>query len=216
MKQQNKQYTTNSETPRRATESDRELVIDILCRCFCHDPYILWLIAPAPDKKQALYHLCSFVFEETLHTGIITVSPHNTGVALWSYGLQEPLSLLLMRRYVTILRAVRIPCFFRMLLQDIQTKKKLPKNNCIHLCMIGVLPEYRAQGYASILIDSFLKEHSTAPVFLETSVERNISIYMKKGFEIYDTIHCTDDLTLSFMKRSVRYAIISSRVPVIS
>ncbi|MGM0462640.1 MAG: GNAT family N-acetyltransferase [Fibrobacterota bacterium] len=204
MKQQEIQSREDSATPRYATEADREFVIDTLCRCFCHDPYILWLIAPAPDKKQALYHLCSFVFEETLHTGKISVSPHNAGVALWSCGIEEPLSLLLIRRYVTILRTVRISCFFRMLLQDIQTKKKLPKNNCIHLCMIGVLPEYRGQGYAGMLIDSFLKEHSSAPVFLETSVEKNISIYRKKGFEIYDTLHCTDGLTLSFMKRPVR------------
>jgi len=61
-----------------------------------------------------------------------------------------------------------------------------PRERHWHVGPIGVHPEVQGRGGGKALLTSFLAmaDEQGAPVFLETDVERNVSLYKKFGFEI--------------------------------
>jgi ribosomal protein S18 acetylase RimI-like enzyme len=63
-----------------------------------------------------------------------------------------------------------------------------------HLYMIGVLPEAQGKGLASTLMNPMLQsmKEKSIPVFLETANLRNVDIYKKKGFKIFETLTIRD------------------------
>jgi len=69
-----------------------------------------------------------------------------------------------------------------------------------HLYMIGVLPEAQGKGLASALMNPMIQrmKEKSIPVFLETANPRNVNLYKKKGFKIFETLPIGDD-TLSLM-----------------
>jgi ribosomal protein S18 acetylase RimI-like enzyme len=65
--------------------------------------------------------------------------------------------------------------------------RKYPRS--CHLYIIGVLPEAQGKGLASTLMNPMLQrmKEKSIPVFLETANLRNVDIYKKKGFKIFET-----------------------------
>jgi predicted acetyltransferase len=60
--------------------------------------------------------------------------------------------------------------------------------------MIGVLPEAQRKGLASTLMNPMLQsmKEKSIPVFLETANLRNVDIYKKKGFKVFETLTIRD------------------------
>jgi GNAT superfamily N-acetyltransferase len=56
--------------------------------------------------------------------------------------------------------------------------------------MIGVLPEAQGKGLASALMNPMIQrmKEKSIPLFLETASPRNVDIYKKKGFKIFETL----------------------------
>jgi GNAT superfamily N-acetyltransferase len=60
--------------------------------------------------------------------------------------------------------------------------------------MIGVLPEAQGKGLASGLMNPMIQrmKEESIPLFLETANPRNVDIYKKKGFKIFETLSIGD------------------------
>ena len=60
--------------------------------------------------------------------------------------------------------------------------------------MIGVLPEAQGKGLASALMNPIIQrmKEKAIPVFRETANPRNVDIYKKKGFKIFETLTIGD------------------------
>jgi ribosomal protein S18 acetylase RimI-like enzyme len=60
--------------------------------------------------------------------------------------------------------------------------------------MIGVLPEAQGKGLASALMNPMIQrmKEKSIPLFLETANRRNVDIYKKKGFQIFETLTIGD------------------------
>jgi ribosomal protein S18 acetylase RimI-like enzyme len=63
-----------------------------------------------------------------------------------------------------------------------------------HSYMIGILPEAQGKALASTLMNPLLQnmKEMSIPVFLETANLRNVEIYKKKGFKIFETLTIRD------------------------
>jgi ribosomal protein S18 acetylase RimI-like enzyme len=66
-------------------------------------------------------------------------------------------------------------------------KSFYPKEPINYLWFIGVDPEYTNKGAGTRLLHEIIKD-SDRPIYLETSVHRNLSWYQKNGFELYHTL----------------------------
>jgi len=76
-----------------------------------------------------------------------------------------------------------------------------PKEPFSYLWFIGVNPNFQNKGKGSQLLREIIEysEKQKRPIYLETSVDRNLPWYQKHGFEIFQSLNLT--YTLYMMRR---------------
>jgi len=69
-------------------------------------------------------------------------------------------------------------------------KKLYPKTPFCYLWFIGTSPDVQRKGIGSTLLKTLLDQcdQQDLPVYLETSVERNLPWYKKWGFTVYEEL----------------------------
>lgn len=173
---------------RLATSNDEGKVVHILCNSFKNDPHILWMLEKSKYPKK-LEAIMTYVFRQTLEVGTIYLTEDETATALWKSEKKEKINFEFIKRNLNFLFKVGLRSVVRILTNESFTYKQYPKNEkYTHLYVIGVLPESQGKGYASSLMNPVLNEteQNSEPVFLETANIKNVQIYIKKGFEIYN------------------------------
>jgi len=75
-------------------------------------------------------------------------------------------------------------------------KKLHPKTPFCYLWFIGTAPDVQRKGIGSALLETLLDQcdQQSLPVYLETSVERNVPWYKKWGFTVYQELDLTYQL----------------------
>ena len=173
---------------RLATSKDETKAVAILCHSFKNDPHIIWMLEKSKYPKK-LEAIMTYVFRQTLNVGKIYLTEDETATALWTSEKKEKINIEFFKRNLSFLFKVGLRSVVRILTNESFTYKQYPKNKkYTHLYVIGVLPESQGKGYASSLMNPVLNEteQRSEPVFLETANLKNVQIYIKKGFEIYN------------------------------
>ena len=86
----------------------------------------------------------------------------------------------------------------KVLARESRMKAFHPKSPFAYLWFVGVHADFQNQGKGSELLENLIDRYSqqNRPIYLETSVERNLSWYLKHGFEIFNTLHLTYPLSM--------------------
>jgi ribosomal protein S18 acetylase RimI-like enzyme len=129
------------------------------------------------------------------------LSDDNNAVALWDFERNEKMSLHYVCRNLAFLIRIGIKSVARIVKSEAHVHNNFRKYpSFCHLYMIGVLPEAQGKGLASALMNPMIQrmKEKSIPVFLETANPRNVNLYKKKGFKIFETLPIGDD-TLSLM-----------------
>jgi ribosomal protein S18 acetylase RimI-like enzyme len=81
-----------------------------------------------------------------------------------------------------------------------------PKDSCWYLPLIGVDPAQQGRGCGSALLQYALSrcDRDGVPAYLESSNPRNISLYLRHGFEIIGNIQVGSSPTMAPMLRRPR------------
>jgi len=175
---------------RIATPADIDLIKNILLASFKNDPHVNWLLEESKSKFK-LNVLIDYVVHQTLRKGEIYLSDDHNAVALWDFERNEKLSFHYIWRNLTFLIQIGIKSVVRIVKSEAHVHnnfRKFPRY--CHLYMIGVLPEAQGKGLASALMNPMIQrmKEESIPVFLETANLRNVEIYKKKGFKIFETL----------------------------
>ena len=179
---------------RMATLADVDLIKNILLISFRNDPHVTWLLEESKNKFK-LKVLIDYVVHQTLRKGEIYLSDDNNAVALWDFEGNEKLSFHYIWRNLAFLIQIGIKSVVRIVKSEAQVHKNFRKySHYCHLLMIGVLPEEQGKGLASALMNPMIQkmEEKSIPLFLETANPRNVEIYKKKGFKIFETLTIGD------------------------
>jgi ribosomal protein S18 acetylase RimI-like enzyme len=175
---------------KRATLADVDSIKNILLVSFENDPHLKFLLEQSKNG-QKLNILIDYVVDQTFRGGEIYLSEDNNGVALWDFERDEKMSLHYIWRNLTFLVRIGIKPVIRIVKSEAHIHKNFRKYpRYCHLYMIGVLPEAQGKGLASTLMNPLLQRmnEKSIPVFLETANPRNVDIYKKKGFNIFETL----------------------------
>jgi ribosomal protein S18 acetylase RimI-like enzyme len=184
---------------RVATLADVDLVKQILLVSFKNDPHVNWLLEESKNPFK-LNILIDYVVHQTLRKGEIHLGDDNNAVALWDFERNEKMSLHYFCRNLAFLIRIGIKSVVRIVKSEAHVHynfRKYPRY--CHLYMIGVSPEAQGKGLASALMNPVIErmKEESIPVFLETANPRNVDIYKKKGFKIFETLTIGDhDLSL--------------------
>lgn len=179
---------------RRATLADVDLIKNILLVSFKNDPHVNKLLEESKNERK-LDILIDYVVDQTFRRGEIYLSDDNNAVALWDFEGNEKMSIHYIWRNLAFLIRIGIKSVIRIVKSEAHIHNNFRNDpRYCHLYMIGVLPEAQGKGLASTLMNPMLQrmEEKSIPVFLETANLRNVDIYKKKGFKVFETLTIGD------------------------
>ena len=175
---------------RRATLADVDRIKKILLVSFKNDPHVTWLLEESKSKFK-LKVLIDYVVDQTIRRGEMYLSDDNNAVALWDFERSERMSFHYIWRNLAFLIQIGIKSVVRIVKSEAQVHNNFREYpRYCHLYMIGVLPEAQGKGLASTLMNPMIQrmKEKSIPVFLETANLRNVDIYKKKGFKIFNIL----------------------------
>ncbi|MEO1451340.1 MAG: GNAT family N-acetyltransferase [Bacteroidota bacterium] len=198
-----------------ATRQDKARVIDILVTAFDQDPQIQWYIGKGPGRQRRLYTLMEFAFEEGMARNAVFLSEDRNGVSIWRKTTATPFSWPFMWLYVKFTMVFGLKRIKAITAMEDNIKSRYPTSNPFwYLWLLAVAPEGQGKGVSSQLLRPHLHsaDKQEVPVYLETSKLRNVSIYQRKGFEVYDEMELDAEVgsQIYFMRREANPVIPSS------
>ncbi len=187
---------------KRAEYNDKSLVVDILTKSFDTNQSVNYIVKQDQKRVERIRTLMDYSFEVCFLFGDVFLSDDKTACALIVYPDKKTTtikSILLDAKL--ILQCVGFNNVKKTLAREALIKKIQPKELMSYLWFIGVDPENQNNGIGSNLLSSLIEysSHRNRPIYLETSIMKNLPWYKKFGFEIYNE----QDLSyrLYFLKR---------------
>jgi len=172
----------------RATREQQTVLGATLADAFSDDPVFAWLL-PDDDKREER--------RRTFFTSIARsylrrdkhayVAGDGAGAALWAApgAWRLPQSEVLRETPSSVKAFGRnLPRALRLLMQVEGLHPKEPKH--WYLGYVGVAAQHRNQGVGGLLIHEVLRQadRDGVPAYLESSNERNLTLYKRHGFEV--------------------------------
>lgn len=193
--------------PVHATAADVGTMVDVLVAAFMDDPVQRWIFEPAAHLEAGVRAMFEVIVPDYFWLGHSYVAGDGRGAALWAppdrHALREPAVIELLTAIEPHLgdeTATRLGEVGR-------TSQYHPAEPHFYLGVLGVDPSAQGTGVGAQLIAPLLAEcdRSGFLAHLESSNPRNISFYLRHGFEVTDEFRCGGDgPVLTIMTRRPR------------
>lgn len=182
---------------RKATKQDKALILEIISKAFYDNKSVNYVIKQGnPENNiKRIKSLVDYSFQLCINYGEIWLDENETGCLMFLNPHDKDLTLNSIRWDAQLaLNCIGLSRVGKVLGREGKIKKNHPKTSFFHLWFIGVLPEHQGKGIGSDLIKIVLNKanESGLPIYLETSVLRNLKWYENYGFGIYNEIEFPD------------------------
>lgn len=169
----------------------------MLAKAFQDNPFYAYVYPDAAEMEARIPYMLEFHLRYGLHYGQTYVtSSQLEGVAIWLHSAQMSMSfwrLLMSGALWSSLKMGReAGRRIQRLSGHIEAKQKeLVTFPHWYLHTLGVDPKFQGRGYAGKLLKGMLNriDEEGLPCYLETSTERNVSMYRHFGFEVIEEIY---------------------------
>ena len=181
----------NDPLVRPATSSDVPAIVDMLVRAFADDPVATFMFAGARRRKLGLHSFfTSQLRRQYLPYGHVYVTEDLAGAALWGppgRARHAVAELIQMLPTVPFLLSAHTINALRL---TFKVESLHPEEPHWYLFTLGADPDQQGKGVGSALLRSALAhvDELGDPAYLESSKERNISLYARFGFEVIDEV----------------------------
>ncbi len=188
----------------RGTVDHRDLVVKILSESFDDNKSVNYVVKQDDKRKERIKILVEYSFNLCLHFGDIWISNDQKGCALIMIPDRKHFSLRAILWDVKLaFSVIGIRRVLTVMNREAKVKAHHPKNNACYLWFIGVDPNHQSDGIGSKLLLEIIEkyEQDGLPIYLETSVDRNIPWYARYGFEVFQSIEFS--YTLYSLRRTI-------------
>lgn len=189
---------------KRGTVDHRDLVVKILSESFDDNKSVNYVVKQDGKRQERIRELIDYSFNICYAFGDVWIADDDQACALVLYPDKKRLTLAALLWDVKLaLSAIGLTRVGQVLNRESMIKSFHPKEQFIYLWYIGVSPELQDKGSGSKLLEEIIKESEIQgrPIYLETSVNRNIAWYTKYGFEIFKTFNLS--YTIYMLRRMV-------------
>lgn len=193
---------------RLAVQADVPEMRDALVEAFLEDPVVAWVYPDVVNRSECLPEWYDIMLTAGLRSGHTYTVTSKQAVAVWSppavphmvewerdgAAMADMMSRHLGGRTKYVLDG----------LMRIETAHPHDVPH-FYLAMLGTLPAAQGKGLAGALLDDVLErcDREGWPSYLETSRERNVHFYERRGFRVTSTMELPDDgPTIWFMWRN--------------
>jgi ribosomal protein S18 acetylase RimI-like enzyme len=188
---------------RKADISDKPIVLDILTRSFDGNKSVNYVVKQDRNRVDRIRKLMDYSFNVCNEIGEVWLSDDLEACALILFPDKKRLSFRAMLREIKLaLSVIGISRVNAVLKREAMIKANHPQEPFVYLWFIGVAPQHQGKGLGCALMQEViqLSEERKRSIYLETSVEGNLSFYKKLGFEIFRTLKL--DYTLYQLRRA--------------
>jgi ribosomal protein S18 acetylase RimI-like enzyme len=175
----------------KAEICDKPIIIDILSKAFEENKSVNFVVKQDASRKDRIRNLMEYSFNLCNQFGEVWISDNKEACALVLHPDQKKFSLSAALWDAKLaLSVIGISRVKAVLDRESKIKKNHPATPFSYLWFIGVDPERQGNGIGSDLLTKTIEvcEEKKRPIYLETSVEKNLKWYQKFGFEIFKTI----------------------------
>lgn len=175
----------------RALPKDKEQVVSMLARCFDDNKSVNYIIPQDLHRTDRITRLMEYSFDYCQLFGEVYLSADGQACAMIVYPHKVRTSLPSIRLDLRlILQCIGLGNVRKALKREAIIKKLHPKTPFCYLWFIGTAPEVQRKGAGTALPGSILEHYNKEglPVYLETSVERNVPWYKKWGDGVYQEL----------------------------
>jgi GNAT superfamily N-acetyltransferase len=188
---------------RSATEGDRHAVIGVITLAFATDPIARWAFPDPATYLTVMPQVAAAFGGNGFPYGAAHLIDGGMGAAMWlppGIAPDEEKLMTLTEAYAPKDRVADMMHVFE------EMDRYHPKDPCWYLPLIGVDPAQQGRGCGSALLQYALGrcDRDGVPAYLESSNPRNISLYLRHGFEIIGNIQVGSSPTMAPMLRRPR------------
>lgn len=170
----------------KASKLDKELVVSLLASSFDTNQSVNYVIKQDSKRTKRVLALMSYSFDVCLKYGEIFFNDDKTATVCLLYPSTKKETPLLDVKLG--FNAIGLSRVIKVLKRESEIKKHHPKKTPFtYLWFIGVDPKNQSKGIGSALLQDVIA-YSKHPLYLETSVKRNLPWYKKYNFETYHTL----------------------------
>lgn len=190
---------------KRGGGQHKELVLNILSESFDDNKSVNYVVKQDQRRKDRIRLLVEYSFNLCLHFGDIWISDDQKGCALIMIPDRKRFSLQAILWDIKLaFSAIGIRRVLTVMNREAKVKAHHPQNNVCYLWFIGVDPNHQNEGIGSKLLLEMIEkyEQDDLPIYLETSVDRNIPWYTRYGFEVFQSIEFS--YTLYSLRRTIK------------
>lgn len=185
----------------KALDNDKKNVVAILAKAFEHNLSVNYMLKQDHLRFQRLTELMDYAFRVCTAYGKVFVSADGCACALVMLPDKKMCSLsMLLWDLKLIFRVIGVSQLFKIMKRESLVKHSHPIVKMYYLWFIGVHPRAQNLGLGTELLEVLIEDARAMkrPIFLETSVLKNVPWYEKFGFKIYHEINL--GYNLYFMK----------------
>lgn len=169
----------------KATRQDKQQVTGILTRSFATNNSVNYIVQQDHKKMRRIQVLMDYSFELCFLFGEVFVSEDRKAAALVLYPEKKRATLkTLLLDLKLLMQSVGIRNAKKVLDREAKIDQIKPKTTMTYIWFIGVDPDHHHAGIGSKLLESIIAQ-SDRPIYLETSMVKNLPWYARYGFQIY-------------------------------
>lgn len=185
-----------------ATEKDRQSALNTILLGFASDPFVRW-ICPEASKYLLFIQAFNAYGGNAIDSKTAFIAENFSGAALWlppGVEADEEAFVAEIEKNVDPERHENLFAILEAL------EEYHPKENCWYLPLIAVDPAYQGEGIGSQLMKRAIEavDKDRLPAYLESSNPKNMTLYMRYGFETMGQIKIGNAPPLHPMIRTAR------------
>lgn len=173
-----------------AAPSDKAVVVDILTQAFDDNKSFNTVLKQDHKREFRLRKVFEYQFDICSKYGRVYLSDDKKSCAVILFPDIQKNTLAEIISSIKLLFILGIKSVKKGFNREAKIKKVHPSANIYYLLFIGVYPEHQGKGMGSALLKSLIEDSKqmNRPIFLETYLDKNIALYKKFGFSIYDEL----------------------------
>jgi len=174
-----------------AVITHKQRVIEMLAACFDNNKTVNYIVKQDEKREERVKDLISYSFDACVDSGQVYLSDDCNAVIICSLSVDKlPIleEALLTVRFV--FKVIGLDGISRILKREKYINSFHPQDEeFIYIWFIGVDKFHQRKGLGGGLLQEVINisEQKKAPIYIETSVETNVTFYEKYGFQLYHT-----------------------------
>ena len=186
---------------KRATLADKDIVVKIISETFDNNPSLNMVIGDKGNRKKKIKRLAEYAFIKSLIRNGVYISNNKMGTALFYRSDISAFNLKVIFYELRFAFSLPLSLMIQALKRESYLKEHRFKGTHYYFWFFGVQKGGEKAGFELKDIVLEKAQQDQLPVLLETSVDRNVSVYERYGFNTYYTWNNpVNDAMVRFMK----------------